>query len=144
MKTKKCRRKVCKDPIKPQSSFYKKTANKDGLQDWCKECEKETNAQYKKENAERCKAIQKKASQKWYKNNKVQHIAYVRNWESRNPDKVKKHQKKYDTKMMKSLSDIYVRGVLTNNNPELFAKDIPQGMIEIKRDQLKLYRLTKE
>lgn len=46
---KKCTNKNCKNPWKDKSQFYKNKNRKDGLHDWCKDCEKE----YKRLNKEK-------------------------------------------------------------------------------------------
>ena len=53
-----------------------------------------------------------------------------------------KSTKKYFNKCLKNLSDSYVKALLTKNS-FLSAKDITNDLIDIKRKQVKLFRLLK-
>ena len=50
--------------------------------------------------------------------------------------------KRYFTKNLNSLSDIYIKSLLAKNSL-LSAKDIPNDLIELKREQIKLLRILK-
>ena len=50
--------------------------------------------------------------------------------------------KRYFTKNLNSLSDTYIKSLLAKNS-SLSAKDIPNDLIELKREQVKLLRVLK-
>ena len=55
-------------------------------------------------------------------------------------DSRKKAEKKYSTKILQNLEDVYIRGLLCVGGI-LKPKDIPQELIEAKRQQVKLKRI---
>jgi hypothetical protein len=50
--------------------------------------------------------------------------------------------KRYFTKNLNSLSDTYIKSLLAKNS-SLSVKDIPNDLIELKREQVKLLRILK-
>lgn len=64
-----------------------------------------------------------------------------------NPDnkiKIAKLKAKHKTLSVKNLSDGYVKSVICSKNLILKAKDIPQSLVNYKREQIKLLRAVKE
>ena len=76
----------CKEQ-KPHSEFYKRRDSKDGLSHQCKECLKQHNKQYYKENTEKKKQYQKENAEK-IKQRKKQ-------YREENTEKIKQYNKRY-------------------------------------------------
>jgi hypothetical protein len=64
-------------------------------------------------------------------------------WAKQNPEKVKAYSRKNEKRYAKQLTDSYVRRLLRQHN-QLDAADIPQPLVEVKREEIKLKRLLKE
>lgn len=105
----------------------------------------------------------------WHKNNKERAMAYAKAYRIANRKQLREYQDGYRKTNRKRLvaekeqwakenreliykrkaerrdmlTDSYIREILSLRSP-LSAKDIPQELIEVKRSQLKLLRLTKE
>ena len=107
---------------------------------------KAASRKWHKENPEKVKA----ADRKWHKENLEKVKAAVRKWHKENPEKVKAAARKWqeenpekakeaDRKRRETLSDGYVSkriGVPT--------KELSPEIIELKREQLSMFRLNKE
>ena len=65
----------CKEAL-PLSDFRKQSSTKDGLKYYCKECDNELAKSY-------------------YKKNKEKIVGKVKEWQEKNPEKVKEYKKSY-------------------------------------------------
>jgi len=103
------------------------------------------------------KAISERAHL-WVENNRERNRKNTNTWRFTNKDKVNGKRKKrragnpkktieqrriYKKRSADELTDGYIRGTLTNDNSLSF-KDIPIGLVELKRQQLILTRTIKE
>lgn len=70
-------------------------------------------------------------------------VERLKRWEKENPDKIAPNNLKKSRRARKELLPHYVAQQITRNCPELSNKEIPQELIELKRNQLKLYRDVK-
>jgi len=68
----------------------------------------------------------------------------IRNWQKRNPEKLRAIVEKYRIKSRDKLNDYYVKACIASNTKGLAFKDITPELVEMKRKQLKLYRNVKE
>lgn len=154
---------------KPGGDFYKHPTNKDRLMSNCKTCHGISSAQWKRENPERAKLINKKsnhknikrvlsASKEWKKRNpekvkRYSKIRYLRHkekilqqckqWNINNPEKVKEIRQKYAKKSRELLLDSYLKRLIIQDTI-LKKSDIPMELIDFKRTQVQLKRLIKE
>jgi len=117
--------------------------------------------EYRRKNNEHCKMIDKKwreknkdkraeSSRKYSQNNKHKALIYERKnrkrmygrkkeWANNNPDRMKVYQKRRHMKAVGGLSDSYIKMMLSKQTGIQY-RDIPQGIIELKRLQLKMFR----
>jgi len=138
--TKQCGK--CKE-IKLVKLFTKRTANTQngGYGSWCKDCHNAYGKQHRKDNPKKYKAWKRN----WEDNNKQKRNEMNRNF--RKTNKFKKWIKPYVKIQWKNaidnLSDYYVRGLLSKRTL-LQNKDIPDEIVELKREQIKLVRAIKD
>lgn len=90
----------------------------------------------RKEDYEENKGTWHTRSKNWIERNKEAHTAYQRQYH-------KVYAPQYLKKQVEQLADGYVKSVIVGKS-RLSAKDIPQELIELKRQQIKLIRLIKE
>jgi hypothetical protein len=118
---KKCR--TCEEE-KPATEFYKLTKSKDGLNGQCKGC---YNARIRK----------------WRKDNPEKRAAFKKKWRAENPDKVNAMQRRADKNNADRLTDGYVRNKIVQGIEGLDHSDVPDIMVELKRNEIKIERLIK-
>ena len=153
--------------VKGTTEFHANARSADGLQCWCKVC-RSTYAQarhnpdkaraYRADNATRIQA----RKQAYLQNNREKERARIQRWARANPEKARAIKRRYsekhgdrdwlrlqqfvsenpDRKNMgrKELCDKYVADVMTKRSTLLQRADIPQALIDLKRQQLKLLR----
>jgi len=137
--TKQCTK--CKEN-KSVNVFTKRTANTEngGYGCWCKDCHNAHGKQDRINNPEKYKQWHKN----WESNNKEKRLEINKNF--RKTDKFKKWIKPYMKTQWKNavdnLSDYYVKHSLSKRT-SLQNKDIPDELIEIKREQLKILRFLR-
>ena len=85
--------KICNkcSQIKNKNSFYKQKSTKDGFTNYCKNCIKDYNKNYYKNNRDRI--IQN--TQQWYGNNKEYKKEYDKNYYKNNREYKRKNSKEY-------------------------------------------------
>jgi len=115
--------KTCKED-KEESEFYKLKKSKDGLNGQCKTCYN----------------LRIKA---WRKKNPEKRAAYKKKWRAENPDKVNAMQRRAGKNDAANLTDGYVRKKIVQAVNGLSAEDIPDIMVELKRNELKIERILK-
>ena len=120
--TKKCCR--C-DIIKDFSEFYPRKGKLDGLNYHCKDCAK------------------KEANEVHRKNGKVFNYNRFKKWKSNNKDSYLTNKKKRNKKNSDDLTDSYVIQTLVQRS-SLKAKDIPNNLIKLQRNNLRLKRILKD
>jgi len=156
MEIKKCSK--CGE-VKSLSVFYRRSLSKDGYDCICKICKnialkkwqsknhtklKNIREKWLKNNPVKAKEVERKSREKhrekinayhrkWSKNNPDKSRDRVKRWRDKNPDK----SKAIGLKRVQNLTNSYVASSLNSN-----LKDCLLELIELKRVQLKLYRLT--
>lgn len=135
MLTRICR--ICGEE-KPLEELVKNKASKYGREKLCKLCANENNYKLLKNNPERRERVHE-----WQKNNPEKLKEYVRKWQKNNPEKIRRFQRKYKKVGRENLKDWYIKTLITNKSI-LNHKDIPQELIEAKRQYLKVKRKLKE
>jgi len=144
---KKCSK--CKE-IKSLDKFYKNRKHPDGLHYECKTCHrkyfienkdkiKEYKKQYYLKNKDTIKEYLIKNKDKIKVGNYKRGVKYRLN----HKEEVKEYANKYAKKLRDELSDLYIKQRLTSNSP-LSYKDIPQWLIEAKREELQLKRIIRK
>ena len=119
MMTKKCNK--CNNN-KDIFMFYKDKSQKHGIRSCCKKCDDKT-------------------TELWRKNNKD---VYLANQRERSRGKyAKKVRKIRSQKHRTEMSDMYIRSLMTKKSKYLNSKDIPDELVKIHRENLKLKRLLK-
>lgn len=91
-----------------------------------------------------CKECVNKLSKEWYKKNASKGIEASKQWRKNNPESVKKHNGYRIKRNILNLSNDYVINVLNTYKLGLLKKDIPDILIEVKRELINLRRLIKE
>jgi hypothetical protein len=114
---------TCKE-TKVASEFYKLKKSKDGL-----------NAQ--------CKACYNLRIKKWRKKNPEKYTTYKKNWRAENPDKVNAMQRRSGKNDTANLTDGYVRKKIVQGFNGLKNSDVPNELVELKRQEIKLERIIK-
>ena len=114
--TKHCNR--C-DNDKNISMFYRDKSQKQGIRSCCKKCDDIT-------------------TELWSKNNKDKYLARQR--ERSSDEHSKKVRKIRSQKHRDEMSDMYIRSLMTKKSKGLDSKDIPDELVEIHRENLKLKR----
>ena len=93
-------------------------------------------AKWKRSNKARISQYMKE----YYQKHKDERREYMPLWRKENGDKIKQYSKKYWAKNIKTLTDQYIRSLLTANGCTLKQSDIPQELVELKRAQIALER----
>jgi len=91
--------------------------------------------EYLKNNPEKLKEYKKREYWKY----RDMHIKHSSQYSKKNREKINKLNKKY----REAPSDTYIKKLLTSGN-SLKHKDIPQELVEAKRQYVKIIRITKE
>jgi hypothetical protein len=153
--------------LKERTAFHAHARSADGLQQWCKTCRsahaKATHDTAKHREYRAANAAEMRARKQAYlQANREKERARIERWTRANPDKARaikrRHAEKHgdrdwlrlqqfvaqnpDRKNMgrKELRDAYVAYVMTKRSKLLTPQDIPQALIDLKRQQLKLLR----
>ena len=132
VKTKVCTK--CKDE-KSYSEFHKNKEKKDGLRLECKICHKQDRKEYYLKNKE--KEIEYR--EKYYKIKENNIKEYSKKYRKINKENLKQKQKQCHKKYSEDLTDGYISVTLN-----LKKSECPPELIELKRQQLTILRLTKE
>jgi hypothetical protein len=119
----------------------------------CKECHKLLTYAWKERHPEKAKAINVAAQARRRDKNQDYHRG--RYWAD--PERARERMRAYcatdegkqaraeKAKLERArLSDHYLRQTLRASEPHISASDIPQRVVELKREQLRLHRLAKE
>lgn len=107
----------------------------------CINCTQQRLSTYKR-NPETLKIAQCRRSKRYRKLHKEKIKEYSNKWSSQNKDKIKKYQKKIKQNASKQLKKSYIKDMIKSNLGLLY-KNIPDTIIEVKRQQLLLYREIK-
>lgn len=145
--------------------FYRNKKSKDGFAYQCKQCADAYSISYRDENKEKLKAyikaryVENKEKQKDYlksyreankeklvakgkaycEANKEKRGAYLKSYYASNKDKQLDRAKSWREESSKEINDSYCSTVLN-----IRVKDATPEILELKRQQLKLHRLTKQ
>lgn len=126
---------------KPPSSYYLYDGKPH--ENICKACKKEYAKQYRKDNWEQCKA----AVYRWKESNPVAYkkvreraVIALRKKRKENPALQHKREKALRDK----LSPCYVRLLMARSGSGLSARNIPDELMEVKREVVKLKRRIRE
>ena len=79
---------------------------------------------------------------KYYQENKEKVYESNKKWKEKNKDYLKKWYQEYKKYNRENLTDVYIRGILTSDG-DLKSKDIPQILIDAKRNFIKLKQVVK-
>lgn len=109
--------------------FSRGKGRKQGIQNLCKVCSRERNAAYRAANPEKVKEL----VAAWRAANLEKINKKDDAWRAANPEKVKKK----NALRVATAPDSYIKCLLQLPDP-------PQELIEMKREQLKMHRATKE
>jgi len=164
MQTKKCSK--CGE-VKAVSEFYKDKYSKDGVRSSCKECKKQYykannekilgqkkqhykankkkikkyNKQYQQANKEKIKEHRKQ----YYQANKEQIKEYNKQYYQANNEQIIEQKKQYDQDNINKLGDTYIKDIIRKQtNGMLKASDMPEELIELKRNNIILKRKIKD
>lgn len=126
------------DCVKPVDCFGRHA--RDGYRSRCKQCVKaaETSGEWSTGSKTQSKEAMRRQAKAHYSRHSERVKAVVYEWRRRNHEKVKAYREKES----ETLSDGYVRRRMADRSP-VGAKDFPQGLVEAKREQLRLLRALK-
>lgn len=158
------------DTDQPEENFHAAKRSRDGMQPWCKACrsahakathDTEKQREYRAANA----AAIRSSKQEYLQANREKERARIKRWARANPDKARAIKRRHAEKHgegdilrlqqfiaenpgrknigRKELRDAYIAYVMTRRSKLLIPADIPQTLIELKRQQLKLLRELK-
>lgn len=152
---KKCEK--CRE-VKAANDFYRRVGSKDGLRNECASCtlkgQKEIEANWTKEKADRKRKERNAYSAKSYRKNKESVLKKYKEHRKNNPEFYKEKDKKFrarnkanlknwsqksSAKNRDTISDSYVVALINDDLSganRLKAQDIPQYMIELRRQQI--------
>ena len=68
---------------------------------------------------------------------------YKKEYVLKNADRIKESSRKYFSAQKEQLTDTYIKKLLTRDN-SLWAKDIPEWLVEAKRSEVKMKRIIKK
>ena len=124
--------------------FSKNSHKPDGLQSWCKACKsshhKKTYNPCKEHEAwlkKRTKTLQRMAEQ--YALNPTAGREKAKAWRNENQEKDFATKRRYRVSQCKNMTDEYVKKLLTQGTT-LTAAEIPNELINVKREQLRILR----
>ena len=138
------------EKLKSLNEFHKRKTNKCGYRNPCIECYKK----YIEKNVEKIRKTKRKyylkhqdeickSQKEYYENNKDRMLNKLKKYREENREQIRERDRKYNQKQRDNLTDVYIKNMLTGGN-NLKPEDIPQELIEAKRQHLKLKRITKE
>lgn len=164
--------KVCSKCLteKNFTEFYKNKSAKSGLKNICIDCNYEKDKKYRFENKEkiadrhkRYMAKNKKKIAEYHKiykaDNKERIAEHNKRYEVKNKEKIAERKKRYAVKNKEKINELnkkysknsalelknyYVRSLITKSNQTLKQAPIPQSLINLKREEIKIKRLIKE
>lgn len=120
--------------------FRKDRRKKDGLYVWCKKCSSENNVKWQRENREKqrqfLKTYREKNKEKIEASKKKLNEKY-KILRKLNPQMFKERDRKARRIKVETLSDDYVKQLLC-------LKDATPELIELKRNQVLIHRITKQ
>lgn len=155
---------------KKRTAFHAHARSADGLQAWCKACRSaHAKASHDKDKARAYRTAHqaeiRARMQAYLQANRDKERARIKRWARANPDKARaikrRHAEKHGDRdwlrlqqfvaenpernniRRKELRDAYVAYVMTRRSTLLKPTDIPQALINLKRQQLKLLRELK-
>jgi len=134
--------------------FHKDGRKKDGLKSQCKICRLHSGREWRKNNREKVRQVRREycknnrekvnqASRERRKNNPEKVRQVNRKYYKNNPEKVKQASKKRGKNNLEKLNDVYIKKRLSRQF-NIISKDTTQQLIDLKREQLKKYRLAKQ
>lgn len=141
--TKRCSR--CGE-VKDVAEFNKHKKGKYGVSGYCKKCKSINDAKYRAENPEKSRAKQMKYRAK----NRERRNSYSAKYYSENPEKFKANHARYRSKHPEKIKDRNANNTAELSNSyvsrtlRMPTNQVSQQLIEMKREQLKHYRLMKE
>ena len=137
METKRCS--MCGE-IKDVGLFSRDKAKMDGLKCNCKDCQKQTNIEWRLKNIDERREREKEASAEYKKNNILKVRRNQERWRDGNRDIINKYLRKYNNNRIQNLLDSYICNELKKRGITTITPEI----IELKREQLTIHRLLKE
>lgn len=135
---------------KPSNAFSKDRSKSSGLASRCRECNKQVMRDWAAANPDRRNAWaaanpekSKEARLRDYAKHRERRVRDACAWQARNPEKVAERQREFYGRQRAALAEGYIRRVLaqTTNVPR---EEIPQSLIDLKREHLRLVRELKE
>lgn len=129
--------------MKPIDSFGRHA--RDGYRSRCKVCVKEAEKTglWSHGTKEAAAAAKKRWRVRYYENNRESILQKAIDWQRNNPQKNLDVRRSYRLRSSEELSDAYVRNRLAERSA-LSPRDIPQCLVDVKREQLRLLRALKE
>ena len=129
--------------IKSIKNFSKDITKLGGFSNYCRGCNKIQVDNRVSKNPELYKKKQGDNYKRWKKKNYKKVLESKRNYRLKNKAKINKYTKNRYASERELLSDWYVKALIVNGTILKF-EDIPQEMVEAKREHLKLYRIIRE
>ena len=123
--------KICKI----EDDFHNDSRRKNGKYPKCKQCCKTYQENYRKNNA----VALRKNNREYYAKNVNKICAYQAAYLASNKAKVYARNRRKSSEYIDVLSDGYVANTL-----RIHRRDVPNELLELKRAQLEIYRLTKQ
>ena len=135
--------------VKDVTLFGRDSHYKNGYSARCKEClyakgkaAREANPTYRHDYYMDTKKKSNAQSREWYQKNKERRLAKAKEWTQANREVARELSRKHESVSRKELNDSYIRKTLSQYST-LGRADIPQYLVEAKREYIKLTRSIK-
>lgn len=130
---------------KPLEAFGLYKRSKDGRTAQCKDCRNQAARLSVDREAERARYHRDKAKHAakraaYNEANADKNRARVKRWRAQNPEHLRALKKKYVAGRVKKAQDGYVRSLLAGKRGPLKPADVPQALVELKKQHLRLCR----
>lgn len=130
---------------KPLEAFGLYKRSEDGRTAQCKECRNKAARATVNRESERARYHRDKAKHAlmraaYNEANADRNRARVKRWRAQNPEQLRALKKKYVAGRVEKMQDGYVRALLAGKCGPLKPADVPQSLVELKKQHLRLCR----
>lgn len=126
--------------VKALDAFPVRSCTPDGRHGFCRECKRRRQREWEDANREHIRQKARESDRRRYSDNPEKFREKSRKTHHKNRDKNLEKM----AKNRKDLTDAYVKRSLLQGLPTMRGVDVPQSLLEMKREQIALQRLKRE